>query len=81
MMDTLDNLQDQIFAYSESRLMAEVFAEVSGISETALNKISLIADGICYLYAHYSCGMEGGDRVYQENSSDRDFEREGVKRL
>lgn len=42
MMDTLDNLQEQIFAYYESSSMADVFAEVSGISETALEAVKEI---------------------------------------
>ncbi len=42
MMDTLKNLQQQIFLYYETSAMADIFANVSGISGTELERLEEI---------------------------------------
>ncbi len=42
MLDTLANLDSQISAYYEDAHMADVFAEVEGISETELKRLTEI---------------------------------------
>lgn len=42
MMDTLRNLRDQVDSYYQTNVMADIFAQVSGISETELARLEEI---------------------------------------